>query len=48
MDPNMDSKRRLGHFDTVVSPITSPIIIISTSIEVILGLLEVYYNVETC
>ena len=26
MDPDMDSKRRLGHFDTVVSPITSPVI----------------------
>ena len=25
MDPDMDSKRRLGHFDTVVSPITPPI-----------------------
>ena len=24
MDPDMDSKRRFGHFDTVVSPITSP------------------------
>ena len=23
MDPDMDSKRRPGHFDTVVSPITS-------------------------
>ena len=25
MDPDMDSKHRLGHFDTVVSPITSTI-----------------------